>query len=211
MDIHPPRQPIHTWKDFLLHLLTITIGLFIALTLEAAVESMHHRHLVRDARESLHREIIRNQTLYAENTQRLQKNREQLQRDIEQLRRLRSGKTLDKADLNWRWEWNSYSGVAWRAARDSGAVTYMDPELISSYSWIYLQQDYINTTALEIVSEETKAAAALQIAGDPANLTPVQIDALLLKTAEIDLSFETLQTTMKSLEEMYGDEAKRRR
>jgi hypothetical protein len=50
MDLHPPHQPIHTLKDFLLHLLTITVGLFIALTLEAAIESLHHRHLVRDAR-----------------------------------------------------------------------------------------------------------------------------------------------------------------
>jgi hypothetical protein len=52
VDVHLPGS-IRTWKDFLLHLLTITIGLFIALTLEAAVESMHHRHLVREARVSL--------------------------------------------------------------------------------------------------------------------------------------------------------------
>jgi hypothetical protein len=35
MDVSPQYQPIHSWRDFLLHLLTITIGLFIALTLEA--------------------------------------------------------------------------------------------------------------------------------------------------------------------------------
>jgi hypothetical protein len=36
VDVSPPPQPIGSWKDFLLHLLTITIGLFIALTPEAA-------------------------------------------------------------------------------------------------------------------------------------------------------------------------------
>jgi hypothetical protein len=46
VDVHLPEKSIRTWKDFLLHLLTITIGLFIAFTLEAAVQSMHHRHLV---------------------------------------------------------------------------------------------------------------------------------------------------------------------
>ena len=50
MDVQPPHQPVRGWKDFALHLLTITIGLFIALSLEAAVQSLHHRHLVRDAR-----------------------------------------------------------------------------------------------------------------------------------------------------------------
>jgi hypothetical protein len=206
MDVHPPNHAIHSWKDFLIHLLTITIGLFIALTLEAAVEAMHHRHLVRNARANLQREITANQTLYASNERRIQENREQLQRDIAQLRLLATGKTTVKSSLGWGWQWDSYSGAVWRASRDSGAVSYMNPDLISSYSWIYLQQDYINSTALEIVNEETKAGAALEIAGDPANLTPAQIEALLIKTAEIDLSFGILQTTMKSLEVMYKDQ-----
>lgn len=204
MDVHPPNRPIRAWKDFLIHLATITIGLFIALSLEAAVEAMHHRHLVRDARVNLGREIAANQQEYTANVQRLQDNRTQLQRDIEELRQLQSGKSIDRDNLTWIWRWNSYSNAAWRAARDSGAITFMDPDLISEYSWIYLQQDYINTTALGIVTEETKTAAALQIAVDPAKLTPAQIDALLLKTAELDLSIGSLQHNMESLEHMYS-------
>lgn len=69
MDVHPPHQPVRGWKDFALHLLTITVGLFIALTLEAAVQSMHHRHLVRDARQNLRREIAANHARYAGNAQ----------------------------------------------------------------------------------------------------------------------------------------------
>ncbi len=99
----------------------------------------------------------------------------------------------------------TFSGIALRAARDNGAVSYMDPDLISSYSLIYLQQDYVNTTALEIVNEESKAGAALTAAGDPSNLTAAEIQMLLLKSAEIDLSFSTLQSTMKGLENMYLD------
>jgi hypothetical protein len=206
MDVHPPTHPIGTWKDFLIHLGTITIGLFIALSLQAAVEAMHHRHLVRDARANLRREIAKNQLEYTANVRRLQDNRTQLKRDIDDLRQLQAGKSIDRNNLTWSWQWNSYSNAAWRAARDSGAITFMDPDLISEYSWIYFQQDYINTTALGIVTEETKTAAALQIALDPANLTPAQIDALLLKTAELDLSIGSLQTTMKSLEHMYSSE-----
>jgi hypothetical protein len=203
MDIHPPRQPIHTLKDFLLHLLTITVGLFIALSLEAAVESVHHRHLVRDARQNLRREIGDNHQLYSMNAKWIAENRDQLGRNMELLRELRKGKPLDPANLGWHWQWNSFSGVAWRAARDNGAVSYMDPNWISSYSSIYLQQDYINSTALSIVSEESKAGAALEAAVDPSKLSPSEIQTLLLKSAEINLSLSTLQTTMKSLEDMY--------
>jgi hypothetical protein len=57
MEVHPVHHAPRTWRDFFLHLLTITIGLFIALTLQAGVESIHHRHLVSEARENLRREI----------------------------------------------------------------------------------------------------------------------------------------------------------
>lgn len=93
MDVHPPHGPIRSWKDFTLHLLTITIGLLIALTLEAAVESLHHRHMVRDARANLRREIAENHKLYAENLGSLQAKLVQLERNIEQLRDLRAGRT----------------------------------------------------------------------------------------------------------------------
>jgi hypothetical protein len=211
MDVHPPRQPIHTVKDFLLHLLTITVGLFIALSLEAAVESLHHRHLVRDARENLHREITANRQQFAVNAKWIVENREQLARNIQLLRDLRKGKQLDPAILGWHWQWNSFSGVAWRAARDNGAVSYMEPNLISSYSWTYLQQDYINSTALAIVSEESKAGAALEAAVDPSNLSALEIQALLVKSAEINLSLSTLQSTMKGLEDMYIEESQKLR
>ena len=210
MDFHPPRQSIHTVKDFLLHLLTITVGLFIALSLEAAVESLHHRHLVRDARDNLHREITANRQQYSMNAKWVAENRDQLARNIELLRELRKGKKLDPANLGWHWQWNSFSGVAWRAARDNGAVSYMEPDLISAYSWIYLQQDYINSTALAIVSEESKAGAALEAAADPSNLSSLEIQTLLVKSAEINLSLSTLQSTMKGLEDMYIEQSQKR-
>jgi len=132
MDIHPPQQPVHTVKDFLLHLLTITVGLFIALTLEASIESVHHRHLVRDARQSLQSEIETNHKLYAKNAQDLRQNREQLAHDIDQLRQLREGKKLDNPVVVWDWDWISYADSVWATARESGAVPYMNPKSISA-------------------------------------------------------------------------------
>ena len=36
LDVHAPHEPIHGVKDFLLHLLTITVGLLIAVGLKDA-------------------------------------------------------------------------------------------------------------------------------------------------------------------------------
>jgi hypothetical protein len=205
VDVHPPHQQIHTWKDFLIHLLTITIGLCIALTLEAAVESIHHRHLVRDARENLRREIEANHRLYAENVRDLRLNRNQLARDIDQLRELRDGKKLDDFNLSWSWNWNSYADAAWRTAGESGAIVYMDSGWISTYTWVYAQQQYVNSVALAIVNEESRASAPLEVAKSPSKLISAEVETLLIKSAEIDQSFATLETTMKALDHMYTE------
>jgi hypothetical protein len=44
LEVHSPHLSIHTWKDFLIHIATITIGLLIAVGLEQSVEALHHRH-----------------------------------------------------------------------------------------------------------------------------------------------------------------------
>lgn len=209
MDVHPPQHPIHNLKDFLIHLLTITIGLFIALSLEAAVEAAHHRHLVRDARENLRREIDDNRQLYAKNARAIHLNRARLALDIEQFRELRSGKKLDNPTLSWAWEWDSYADAAWKTARESGATPYMNPGWISTYTEIYAQQDYVNSTALAIVNEETGAGAPLRVVEDPSKLGADEVQKLLIKSAEIDLSLETLETTMKALDGMYVDGLKK--
>ena len=57
LDVHPPHEKIHGFKDFLLHLLTITIGLLIALGLEGCVEHWKQRELTKDADTKLRQEI----------------------------------------------------------------------------------------------------------------------------------------------------------
>lgn len=43
-EVHPPGGSMHSWKDFLIHIVTITIGLLIAVGIEQTVEYFHHRH-----------------------------------------------------------------------------------------------------------------------------------------------------------------------
>ena len=53
LDVHPPHEAAHTWKDFFIHIATIVIGLLIAVSLEQTVEFFHHRHQRRELLESL--------------------------------------------------------------------------------------------------------------------------------------------------------------
>jgi hypothetical protein len=204
VDVHLPDKSIRTWKDFLLHLLTITIGLFIALTLEAAVESMHHRHLVREARVNLRSEIENNHQLYAKNARELQQSRTQLAHDLDQLRELRNGKQLPDPKLSWSLNWDGYGDAAWKTAKESGAVPHMDSRSIADYTWLYDQQLYVMSMALTLLSEESRVNAVLVVAQEPSKLNPAQIESLMIRTAEIDLEASTLETWMKALDDMYA-------
>jgi hypothetical protein len=56
LDVHPPHAPTHTWKDFFLHIATITVGLLIAVSLEQTVELFHRHHQREQLREDLNHE-----------------------------------------------------------------------------------------------------------------------------------------------------------
>ncbi len=60
IDIHPPHQSVHTWKDFLIHIATIIVGLVIAIGLEQTVEFLHRVSERRALIVDLHEECARN-------------------------------------------------------------------------------------------------------------------------------------------------------
>lgn len=57
MDLHVPEGPIRSVKDFLTHILIVTIGILIALGLEQLVEAHHRAHLAHQAVEGFVREL----------------------------------------------------------------------------------------------------------------------------------------------------------
>jgi hypothetical protein len=60
LEIHAPEKPILTVKEAAVHLLIVSVGILIALSLEGLVEYLHHRTVVREAREIMRAEIEAN-------------------------------------------------------------------------------------------------------------------------------------------------------
>lgn len=60
MEVHPPEHPIFTWKQFLVHMSTVCIGLLIAIGLDQAVEFAHHRHQRHQLEADFRAEGVRN-------------------------------------------------------------------------------------------------------------------------------------------------------
>src|ERR1700761_811912 len=61
MDVHMAEEPVYTWKQFWIHLGTITAGLLIALGLEHAVAYAHHAQERHELQRELHDEGERNE------------------------------------------------------------------------------------------------------------------------------------------------------
>jgi hypothetical protein len=62
LDVHIPHAK-HTWKDFIIHIGTITVGLLIAISLEQSVEKLHQLHQRHELEAALHAEGERNKLL----------------------------------------------------------------------------------------------------------------------------------------------------
>ena len=161
LDVHPPDHSLHGWRDFLVHLATITIGLLIALSLEGCVEWQHHRHLVHEAEASLRGEIQRNAAGLQETLDDVRKEQEVLQQDVAVLKRIIANpKVPNKEDMEINFHLKSFDDVSWKTAQSTGAFSYMPYERAQEYSAIYGEQD-------EIVAAEQQAVRDTVISVGP--------------------------------------------
>jgi hypothetical protein len=61
LDVHPPHEAAHTWKDFFIHIATIVVGLIMAVGLEQTVEAIHQhreRHELMEQLDAEHRQVL---------------------------------------------------------------------------------------------------------------------------------------------------------
>jgi hypothetical protein len=218
LDVHPPHQAIHTWRDFFIHLITITIGLLIALSLEATVEWLHHRHLVEEARVSVRREMDENRRLAAADLTYVQEDQARIEKDIQQLVALRAGTKQEHVSLQYHLDWTGFSDSAWRTAQSTGALNYMDYQSTQALTGVYTQQRIVSDRGLLVFDAQSRAIAPVFFTGDPNLMTKDEIQVVLLRSADVLLDLKALGQLLKGLNEQFagelqgdaGDESERR-
>jgi hypothetical protein len=192
MDVHAPHQPVHTWRDFAIHLTIVTIGLFIALSLEAFVEYVHHRHLVAEARENIRMELQNNHNAAQHDLILLQQGIDQQKANIIAIHGLMTthnfhGEVKNTMDID------SLSDSAWHTARDTGALGFMPYDEVQRYSDLYMLGDLVNTTTIDTAKQDFLAGAAFDMGYDPDKLPPQEFSRLLHDNAAIQIQFFTLK------------------
>jgi hypothetical protein len=189
LDVHPPHASTHTWRDFFIHIATIVIGLLIAVALEQTVEHLHHRSQARDAEESLHRESIANRALV-----------QQDYATIDQAHRLirlnmASIATALAAPGNAKYHLTPYlqstyipspTDTSWLALRDNNLLGIVPGNLAAGYAKLELMGSITAAQNRNVMESRQAVQALLHLRDDPSQLSPDELEHLLLAFSQLD-------------------------
>ena len=205
IDVHPPHEPIHGWRDFFIHLFTITIGLLIALSLEGCVEWQHHRHLVHEAEASLHAEIQHNAKGMQENIADLHHKQDNLKHDVTVLKYLiKNHKFPEDAHISLGVGIQTFDDVSWKTAQSTGALSYMPYANAEEYAEIYNTQAELYASEQQAGRDAVITLAPFTNYGkDDPDLTPEQANDIKQKIEILQGQLTLVDEFMNSLDRAY--------
>lgn len=205
LDVHAPHNRMNGFQDFLLHLLTITIGLLIALGLEGCVEWRHHRALVHEAEDGMRGEISQNLGTVASLQKQIVQQQKQLDTDLEVLAGMRVHPEAKHGQLSFGFGLEGFNDVAWKTAQSTGAMGYMPYSSARTYSDIYDTQAEVYEAEKLVVGDVLRAAAFPSTQHDDWRPTPQQVDDLTDRIGELRMRLMLLNSLVKSLGHAYQE------
>jgi hypothetical protein len=148
MEIHGPEGPTSSFKDFLIHIVIVTIGILIALGLEGIRETIYVHRVVRDARENFHVELVGNRRNLDRELKNDSEMLAQLNQIIADLPKLRKAPAEFRARVAKLYPSGYFfSSSRWESALSTGALGHMSVDEVNQYAEVnFLAHAY---TALE--------------------------------------------------------------
>jgi hypothetical protein len=163
LDVHPPHAPTHTWRDFLIHIATIVVGLLIAIGLEQTVELLHHRHQLKEVRAQLAEERDTDRQILEYNQELSRQMEEELATDIALLQQRAAGDETPLAGkLHYKWIGVALRDGAWQSAKQSSAISLMSEPELAIYSYRYFDFASYMQAALVLFPTMHQAAAIVR-------------------------------------------------
>jgi hypothetical protein len=191
LDVHPPHEAAHTWKDFLIHIATIVYGLLIAVGLEQAVERIHQHYELRETREALHRERESNHHRMELNTRHWLEFNAALRNDLLVLDAARHQPGITQSDLPGDLNYNQspfeYDHAVWDAAEKNGIIRLMPLNEANEDQAFYQLAEEMSSQSLHEWDAVNDQRRFLLVDSDPTHLTSDQLE-------------ETVRLTQLSLE-----------
>jgi len=183
LEVHAPHQTVHTWKDFLIHIAAIAIGLLLALALENLAEYVHERRQLSEARRELALEVAENRRAWALNVTEAARIQQELDADLRLIQAVRSHGPV--GDLKFEYSVGFYAvrDGPWQAVRQSSSLNLMPHEELQTYAWFHgiltsiMESMHTLETTLHI-------AAAIAASAPPEKLSEHDLNELASKSME---------------------------
>jgi len=214
IDVHLPH-PTHTWKDFWIHLGTITVGLLIAIGLEQTIEKLHHVEQGRQLAEDLQTEALLNRQRIAFDEATLDKEMAWLLRLRRDVSALQEGGAKEHFVYPERLEiypTNSNRTQArlpavtvWDTAKESDLIQLLPPGRARNYNEVYREADLatniligLSDKWLELDKFELRYDGGI-VSGTPnvGKMTAAQLDEYVGVLGDVYLACKVTKRRMK--------------
>jgi hypothetical protein len=210
IEVHPPEEKIHGVRDFLLHLFTITIGLLIALGLEAGAERWHHHHQQEEANVNLRQEIRDNQKQLAASHAAITSEKENLTKVLAFLDAHAAGKPYDIHSISLGYTMPALSDASWKTASVTGVLSYMNYDQAQQYATAYHLQDEFMQLQKETLGQYLRLQSYVIAGFDPDKMTFVQAQTAGVDVRQTMAYLVAMDQIGDGLEKKYEDALKRK-
>ena len=187
LEVHAPHEASHSWKDFFIHIVTIVLGLLIAVGLEQTVEHFHNQHVVAATREALRQELEKNRTDLARWAVAIRREHASLENNLLVLSYLKQHPGTAPAQLPGILTWHSatdeLTNAAWTTAQQTQVTGLMPAAEVRDWSNFYMHIEKIHDSNQAYWQALNDARQYAFRDPDPSHLTPAQIDQVLDGTA----------------------------
>ena len=178
LDVHPPHEAAHTWKDFFIHIATIVIGLLIAVGLEQTVEYVHHRRQTREVRESLRQELAVDATMLQINRDALASTLQQLEKNQQMLDSGGPDPQVLSSLIYDGWATHRPTDDAWTSAKANGSIALIPVAELRGVGYFYETVDGVNENMLVFLNDMETAAAIVKHARSRSKLGEAEREKL---------------------------------
>ena len=180
LDVHAPHDRLHTWRDFFIHLATISIGLLIAIGLEQTVEYYHHRHQVAAMMEKLRAETLENRDILQTNLRETGPIASVVDDNLRSLAVLRQGQNQHPFTPLPLSNWAGWvpADTSWLMLRDSALLSIVPELVVRNYFRIEVQFASLARWEWMAQTAEAQLNAALKAHASPSVLSAQEREEL---------------------------------
>jgi hypothetical protein len=183
LDVHPPHEAVHTWKDFFIHIATIVVGLLIAVGLEQSVEWLHQRHEIREVRDRIHDESEVNRRILLQDMQGMSSIEAHMDRALAEARILQSGQNLPLEPINTTFGLQGFYSAAYNNAKNSGTLNLLSYDEAAMVADAYEATALSQQAGLDLWKALNTTHSALH-GRSPAELDPAEITGLIIAISD---------------------------